>query len=137
MINEKNVIIMKIPYPMINGGLALKPHIYICKKSQSTNHEFIKCQTLKPYMLTSNIMQHYWDENPDIRRNPFQHKTRIDCDKIFSTHTVTYDPRLKTTTRPDVCDALYQSVQNELYQDGYENIALNEDELKQLNSLIR
>ena len=55
----------------------------------------------------------------------------------FSTHTVTYDPRLKTTTRPDVCDALYQSVQNELYQDGYENIALNEDELKQLNSLIR
>lgn len=61
MINEKNVIIMKIPYPMINGGLALKPHMYICKKSQSTNHEFIKCQTLKPYMLTSNIMQHYWD----------------------------------------------------------------------------
>ena len=137
MIDEKDVIRMKIPYPTIQGGLAAKSHMYICKKSQVPNHEFIKCQTLKPYMLYQNIMQHYYDEEADINRNPFRRKTRIDCDKLFTTRTVQYDPRMKTSPRSDVCEELYRDVLRELTADGYETVALDEEQLKYLNYLIQ
>lgn len=127
---------MKIPYPNMNGNLAFKPHMYICKKSDAPLHEFIKCQTLKPYMLNSNIIKHYYDEDPDLSRNPFRHTTRIDCDKLFQTLSVMYNPRLKTGSRPDVCDELFRNLLKELEADGFETININEDELRQLNPLI-
>lgn len=49
-------------------------------------------------MLGNGPIQHYCDETPDILRNPFQHITRIDYDKLFMTDKVQYDTRLRTTT---------------------------------------
>ena len=99
--------------------------------------EFVKCQTLKPYMLTENVMKHYVDENAEIARNPFQRTTRIDCDKVFLTTSVEYDDSLKTTTRSDVCEELFNRVLSELDKDGYVVISINESELQSLNPLIR
>lgn len=136
MINKKDVIRMKVPYPSVSGGLALNPHMYICKTALGTMHEFIKCQTLKPYMLINNVMLHYWDEQPDINRNPFKKVTRIDCDKLFVTNTVKYDLKLRTHSRPDVCKELYDRVIRELEADGYKKIRIDEDKLSKLNPLI-
>ena len=136
MINTKDVIRMKVPYPNVSSELAATTHMYICKENTNFHYEFIKCQTLKPYMLINNPMQHYCDENVDITRNPFQRATRIDCDKIFVTATVKYDDMLKTTTRPDVSEELFTDVLLELNTDGYMTISLNENELKNLNPLI-
>ena len=127
---------MKIPYPSISSGLAVKSHMYICKTSTSLRHEFVKCQTLKPSMIGSNLIKHYCDELPDISRNPFQHATRIDCDKLFVTENVQYDSRLRTTTRPDVCQDLFAEVLSELIEDGYLQNQINEHQLQQLNPLI-
>lgn len=136
MISEKDVIRMKVPYPSVNGGLALNSHMYICKTVSGSLREFIKCQTLKPYMLLNNVMLHYCDEQPDINRNPFKKVTRIDCDKLFTTNSVKYDLRLKTDLRPDVCEELYDDIIKELETDGYKSIKINESELLRLNSLI-
>ena len=87
-------------------------------------------------MLINNPINRYHDEQPDLTRNPFAKLTRIDCDKIFSTYTVSYDERLKTESRPDVCDDLFSIIENELLLDGYSNIKLNETELKSLNRFI-
>ena len=114
----------------INAGLALQAHMYICGKEEMPEYGFIKCQTLKPQMLGSRVIRHYVDEPADLNRNPFSRTSRIDCDKFFVTTSVGYDEKLKTTSRPDVCDELYDNVKNELA------ILVNEDELVTLNALI-
>lgn len=136
MINEKDVVRMKIPYPSVSNKLALSSHMYICKTVNNTLREFVKCQTLKPYMLINGTMKHYCDEQPDITRNPFKRTTRIDCDKLFSTNTVKYDLGLRTDSRTDICQSLYNEVVKELEADGYKNININETELKSLNPLV-
>ena len=134
MINQKDVIRLKVPYPSISDKLALENHMYICATVSENHYEYVKCQTLKPYMLCNPIMHHYCDEHADIRRNPFSHDTRIDCDKIFSSDNLAYQDGLKTYRRPDVCSDLFESIQYELEADGYKIISLNEDETALLNN---
>lgn len=136
LIDRKNVIRMKVPYPDIESGLAAIRHMYICKDANDPHYGFIKCQTLKPYMLNKNPMQHYVDEQPDISRNPFERLTRIDCDKLFTTDTVRYHHRMLTNNRTDVCQDLYDEVVNVLMEDGHQTVRINEDELLELNFLI-
>jgi hypothetical protein len=136
LIKEKDVIRMKVPFPSISSGLALQSHMYICGQDTEPKYGFIKCQTLKPHMLGSNVIAHYVDEQADILRNPFVRTSRIDCDKFFVTSSVRYDDGLKTTSRPDVCQELYDDVKHELETDGYRTISLNEEELVVLNYLI-
>lgn len=136
MIKQKEVIRMKVPYPSITDGMALSPHMYICRTASNEKYEYVKCQTLKPYMLISNPMKHYHDEDPDLERNPFKRTTRIDCDKLFLTYTVTYDAKLKTKTRADVCDELFNIIEQKFSYNEYEKIDVNESNLKTLNSLI-
>lgn len=127
---------MKVPYPSISDKLAVSAHMYICQNADSLYYSFVKCQTLKPYMISNNVIRHYCDEIPDIRRNPFQKVTRIDCDKLFSTKSVKYDDRLKTTIREDVSEELFEDILEELSCDGYDEIAVNETDLMRLNPLI-
>lgn len=136
MIKQKDVVRMKVPFPSISDKMAVYSHMYICYNHSDTVYEYIKCQTLKPYMLINNPMLHYHDEYPDIHRNPFTQVARIDCDKVFKTTTVHYNDGLKTSSRPDVCDELLNSVHLELNKDGYCKILINDNELKKLNSLI-
>lgn len=136
MIKEKNVIRMKIPYPSIDSGLAVSSHMYICRTVKDSYYEYVKCQTLKPYMLYGKTMQHFHDEDADISRNPFLHKTRIDCDKIFSSKKVEYDDEMKTQRRPDVCDDVCVKIEKELIADGFDNKEMDEEKLKELNPLV-
>ena len=137
LIKEKDVIRMKVPFPNFNSTLALQAHMYICGQDAAPNYGFIKCQTLKPYMLGSSKFTHYVDEPADLSRNPFKHTSRIDCDKFFVSASVQYDDNLKTSPRPDVCQDLYNSVKSKLLADGYRIITLNENALVQLNALIK
>lgn len=136
MISKRDVIRMKVPYPSVSSGLAVSAHMYICKSADVSQREFVKCQTLKPYMLSNNFLTHYCDEQPDINRNPFRTLTRIDCDKLFQSKSVKYDLRLRTDSRPDICQELYNDVMKELDADGYESISMNETELLGLNAYI-
>lgn len=136
MINERDVLRMKVPYPSVDSKLAASSHMYICQNAKSPHYSFVKCQTLKPYMLVNNTMKHYCDEQPDRSRNPFQKVTRIDCDKLFSTHAVSYHDSLKTTIRDDVCVELYRAVERELYEEGYLDIPIHEGDLVKLNVLV-
>lgn len=127
---------MKIPFPSISDKLAVQAHMYICGKDSNPNYGFVKCQTLKPYMLGNSEFSHYVDEPADINRNPFSRTSRIDCDKLFTTKSVNYDDAMKTPSRPDVCHDLFMAVMTELNADGYINISINETELVSINHLI-
>lgn len=136
MISPKDVITMRVPYPSISSGLVLRSHMYICYINDNLYYEFIKCQTIKPYMLSNNPICNFHDEKPDIKRNPFKNKTRIDCDKIFSTKSVSYDDRLKANSRPDICDDLFSELQKKIHANTPVVIPINESELKSSNPLI-
>lgn len=136
MISERNVVRMRIPFPTISDQLAVQSHMYICNKCVDRHHEFVKCQTIKPYMLRDHTIIHYWDENPDIKRNPFTRPTRIDCDKVFCTFLVVYDSRLLTTSRTDVVNNVMLNVRRNLALGKTDVIHLNEKELVSINKLI-
>ena len=136
MIRKKDVVRIKVPFPDISSDLATNSHMYICREAAGNTYRFIKCQTLKPYMLYSSIFAHYWDELPDITRNPFARETRIDCDKEFVTTGVQYSDALKTPSRPDVCEDVMSHVVSELLCDGYDSNLLDEHMLVRLNYLI-
>lgn len=137
MINRKDVIRIKVPFPTIDSRLAIESHMYICRRADNGTFGFVKCQPLKPYMLTVRPILHYWDEKPDIERNPFQKTTRIDCDKEFVTCSVQYDDRLKTDSRPDVCEEVMEHIEYELVLDGYVINNVSEKDLVSLNRLVR
>lgn len=133
MIREKEVIRIRVPFPTVSSQLALQAHMYICKRSETPEYEYVKCQRLKPYMIYNSNMLHYVDEVPDTNRNPFVSPSRIDCDKVFATHTVEYHEDLRTTIRTDVCEDLYRDILAEVNLDGYATVTLDEEELKRLN----
>lgn len=127
---------MKVPFPNISSDLAVNAHMYICSKSNHPNYGFVKCQTLKPYMVGSTIFTHFIDEYADKNRNPFNNPTRIDCDKLFTSKSCYYDDKLKTPSRPDVCAELYNELLKELNSDGYKTIQMKENELISINKYI-
>ena len=127
---------MKVPFPSVSSDLAVSAHMYICVYVNNFHYEFVKCQTLKPYMLINDVIKHYCDEASDINRNPFKHATRIDCDKVFISEEVSYDEKLLTTSRLDICEELFLSIKKELEADGFVSIAIDEINLVALNNLI-
>lgn len=136
MIKRSDVIRIKMPFPHVKSNLAVNSHMYICHCVNGHVTKFVKCQTLKPYMLASTPIQHYWDETPDSNRNPFQRLTRIDCDKEFVTQHVKFDDNLKTTIRPDVCPDVMSHIDYELQCDGYSSHHISDTDLVSLNPLI-
>lgn len=56
--------------------------------------------------------------------------------KLYSTSSVSYDDRLKTSIREDVCEELFDHIVAELMEDGYLDIALDEKDLVKINPLI-
>ena len=133
MINKRDVLTLKIPFPNISSTLAVKAHMYICQRHVGNQHSFVKCQTKKPYMIGANPIKNYLQEFPNIHRSPFQHITIIDCDKLFSSLYVQYDDSLKTTSRPDVCVDIMNKVDALLALQEHIVISINESDLVSIN----
>lgn len=110
MIKEQDVIRMKIPFPNVASGLAVRSHMYVCME-EGTRKSFAKCQTLKPYHLLSHREpSQYVIEEADLKRNPFIFKTIVDCDKFFGIDNLIVDSVLLTHRRKDVCDDLFRKI---------------------------
>lgn len=137
MIKSKDVIRIKLPYPNSNSKLAFTPHMYICISNENGKTSFIKCQSLKPYMFSSNIISSFIDEVPNIERNPFINDTRIDCDKLFCMYGLEFDISLRTNRRPDICDELYNEIMIKLSSHAYKEIEIDRQEILKFNNLIR
>ncbi len=136
MIEARDVIRMRVPFPGIDSRLARQSHMYICQIKKANTHGFLKCQTLKPYMLgKQNPMKNFHDEEADVNRNPFVRTTRIDCDRVFSTKAIEYSEKMRTTNRKDICIDLFQILQNKIVNITPNSIQVNEDELLRINPL--
>lgn len=150
MIEPNDVIRMFVPFPDISSDLrnskgvsetgfpgfrAVHSHMYICRLKGGALREFVKCQTVKPYMLYRKDITNYIDESPDPARNPFQNKTRIDCDKLFVSSGVRYLKKMRTTVRPDICGELAEEIGKIIASAPPKRIRLDAREILALNPL--
>ena len=88
--------------------MALKSHMYICIQN-GNNKEFIKCQTFKPTHLLPNYPpKQYLIEEQDKKRNPFNRRTTIDCDRSFCICYVIIDKKL--LAERNICHELFDSI---------------------------
>lgn len=136
MINKRDVLTLKIPFPSISSGLAVKAHMYVCQNCIGNNYSFVKCQTKKPYMVGGGVLQNFVEEYPDIQRNPFKNVTIIDCDKLFVTFNVLYDDALKTTSRSNVCEDVMLKINRLLALNQHVSVALDENSLVAINPQV-
>lgn len=138
MIDNKQVITMKIPFPTISEKLATSPHMYICIMKTNDDKKFVKCQTLKPYHLGKNKKPYYKViEKSDINRNPFKRMTLVDCDKHFLTSGVEICSSLLTKRRKDICDELFNDVNKMSNHSSLKEHQLDRDSLIKLNEKIK
>ncbi|MDC4184116.1 hypothetical protein [Mycoplasma bradburyae] len=81
-------------------------------------------------------IKNFIDEEPNIQRNPFKSKTRINCDKLFFTKPSRYDNVLKTN--PGISNELYELIMDKLNnnQNDIEEIHLGEEKLWEINKKI-
>lgn len=128
---------MKVPYPTISSKLAYQSHMYICYKKEDTDYKFLKCQTLKPYMLDNTPIKNFIDEIPNKLRNPFKKTTRIDCDKSFNTLNVEYSVELLTEIRKDISKDVHNTINAMIDYNNISIIKVNEDELVSINKYIK
>lgn len=133
MIKQKDVILLKIPFPTISDKLASQAHMYICIKTELKQYSFVKCQTLKPIHLIKQVVKNFITEQPDKNRNPFIKPTLIDCDKVFLVPSNSLYNPIRTNIRTDVCDEVINQINHSLNQCNYKRVALDENELKNIN----
>ncbi|MCT0448111.1 hypothetical protein [Lactococcus lactis] len=129
MINKKEVINLKFPFPNIQSGLARKRHMYICKEDKG-KYSFIKSQTFKPSILSH--VNNYIIEDSNINRNPFSKKTLIDLDKEFHIRkTINISRDALCRRRPDICDELFKDITHQINCPSHQN--LDDESIIQLN----
>ena len=136
MIEKREVIQIKIPYPNMQSGLAKKSHMYICVNKVHSTKRLVKCQTMKlPNIIGSIGVACYIIESPNIDRNPFSRPTMIDCDKLFIIDSLI--PRsLLTKPRSDISEELHSEIAQKLKTNLPSRHRLSKEELKELNSIL-
>lgn len=135
MINSKDVIRLKIPYPNISSNLAMQAHMYICYEVGNSN-KLIKAQTYKPILET--YVNSFIDSNEYTGEHPFKRRTLIDLDKYFYLTGVMLPISLKVyNNNGRVSDRLFNDITketNQLNNCHCENV--NIEQLKALNRNI-
>lgn len=135
MINVKDVITLRVPYPDVTSELAKKSHMYICIETSSPLCRLVKCQSFKPYhSLKNSLPVNRLTEQPNISRNPFQHPTVIDLDKLFSATHALLPESLKAPR--GISDAVLTAIKENI-PEAVKIVNLSDSELKSINSVIR
>jgi len=137
MIEKKDVIRMRIPFPKTDAKLARKAHMYICIENNYPK-KFLKCQTETPNRVRSNSPPYqYIKTMPDIHHNPFSSPTLIDCDKSFvMDQDIVISKKLLTTRRRDISAALFTKLIEKIKHDKFTEIVLEAEIVTQMNDKI-
>jgi len=134
LINVKDVITLRVPYPDAVSELAKKAHMYICVGVPDPSCELVKCQSFKPYhLITGSAPVCRIVEPPDTTRNPFRHPTVIDLDKLFVATRSLFQDDLKATQ--GISDVLFSDIIANLSA-SIIRIALSDADLQAVNSKL-
>jgi len=134
LIEIKDVITMKIPFPDISSTLAVQAHMYICSQNGQTKN-FFKCESAKPRHLMKNSRPFKRvKELTDPLRNPFNRDTIIDCDRFFILKNAVIPLSLRANR--NVCDELFSDVIITSSHQSLEGREIDISELVQINHRI-
>ncbi|RIL50873.1 hypothetical protein BUY93_06350 [Mammaliicoccus fleurettii] len=135
MINARDVITLKIPFPTINDTLALQAHMYVCYENSDTK-KLIKVQTYKPLLLDK--VNCYIDSDDFLNEHPFKRRSLIDLDKFFICKDVTIPLTLKVKNKNGtVSKNIYNQIDNMTKGLSLcKSFQINSKELKKLNHKV-
>ncbi len=121
MVERKEVVWIRLPFPSVSDKLARISHMYICLDRKDDDHWFAKVQTDKPSARIH--MTDFIPEPADKNRNPFRQNSLIDCDKRFLIEDCAISPdAYPVDGRKDVCDDLFDEVSKLIKGKPIENI---------------
>jgi len=137
MIEKKDVITMRIPFPKVDSKLARVAHMYICLENKYPK-KFLKCQSAYDYLKDIKVPPYKFIEvAPDVRHNPFCKPTLIDCDKSFSMdQDVIFNRNSLHRRRRDVSDELFAKLKEKILHGDFREIVLPAKIVAQLNDRI-
>ena len=137
MIEKKDVIRMRIPYPNINSDLAKNAHMYICLENHPK--KFLKCQTSNRHALSKkNPPYQFVKADANINHTPFKRATLIDCDKSFVVNKdIIINEDLLTTRRRDISGKLFDQLKEKINHNDFREVVLDAKTVMQLNSGIK
>ncbi|MBC6310962.1 hypothetical protein HCJ66_15605 [Listeria sp. FSL L7-1582] len=137
MIEQKDVITMRVPFPDISSDLAIQAHMYLCIE-KGANKSFLSCQTKKPLLMVESMPPFkYVEEAPDLSRNPFKYGTLIACDFSFCFKGIKVDKKMLTNRRRDVCEELFQDVVHKINHPDFSEVPVDEVQLLKLNHRLK
>lgn len=132
LISKDNVIRMRLPFPNMKSGLAVRTHMYIARNSET---DCVKVQTYKPTLEQSRYIKNYIvAEVSDTE--PFKSMSLVDLDKLFQIRNVVIPEDLLTS--PDsIGNVLSERIDDELLKELYSTVKINADDLVKLNYKIQ
>jgi len=138
MIEKKDVITMRIPFPKVDSKLARVAHMYICLENKYPK-KFLKCQTETPRRVRPNSPPYrYIKAMPDIHHNPFINPTLVDCDKSFvMDYDISINKKSLTLRRRDISEELFCKLEKKIRHDDFEEIVLDANIVALLNDDIK
>ncbi|RGX44602.1 hypothetical protein DWV22_09605 [Weissella confusa] len=112
MIKQNDVIRARFPYPDMISPLARHAHMYIVKDNQ---YDFFKVQSFKPTHVQAGYIDNMLIEEANINRNPFDHTSVVDLDKIFSIRDVELSETMLTEIRRDISRQFADEINDQLH----------------------
>ncbi|MEM5009235.1 hypothetical protein WKH57_00810 [Niallia taxi] len=136
MINIKDVVTMKLPFPNLSAELANRSHMYICLE-EGASKVMLKCQREKPTNIDVGVPPfRRITETPNLLRNPFVFTTLIDCDKSFLIKDVIIDESLLAKNRRDISDEVHQLILEEFKNNPCHQEIINKEDICSVNRKI-
>lgn len=131
MIDTKDVIFLKVPYPNQHGGLAKIPHRYVVETPRLT---LFNIQTAKPELVRRKIISHWVEVDPTV--GPVQHRSYIGLDVRFILEDAIVDDGAKTATPRPLDKGVFNQVIGKT-KNLENNAFLDIDELVSMNTCVR
>ncbi len=86
--------------------------MYIVKDNQ---YDFFKVQSFKPTHVQAGYIDNMLIEEANINRNPFDHTSVVDLDKIFSIRDVELSETMLTEIRRDISRQFADEINDQLH----------------------
>lgn len=122
MINQRDVVTIRIPFPDIASTLAVRSHMHICFQP-GIEKQLLKIQTYKHKHDINMPCKNYIILQSNSYEHPCRNKSIIDLDKLFLVNNIRI-PRDLLAERP-ISENIYNEIKNKLENPLLENLDNN------------
>ncbi|MBD3949638.1 hypothetical protein I4Q36_07135 [Tuanshanicoccus lijuaniae] len=135
MISEMDVVKLKMPYPNISSGLAVKAHMYICKRP-GENKETLKIQSVKnKHRINGYPCSNYYVLSGSSVDNPCARDSFVDLDKQFIINNIMIPRTL--LARSALSKSCYYDIIQNIHRSTLQTIMISASDFLRVNTACK